>query len=113
MELVVQFVLFSFVLTVRRFRLGVLTRLSQHRNKSVLLVVIEGDVTQLHLAARVVYVFDSHAMIRLRHVLFGTAWRAKDLAVVLTNANVVAADFNSLVDVVFLAFELATLREQR
>lgn len=72
MELVIQFVFFAFMFALRAVRLGIFTRDARHRNEATLFVIVEGDIAQLHLAARVVYVFDRYAVIRLGHVHLGT-----------------------------------------
>lgn len=72
-------------------------------------MIVEGDIAQLHLAARVVHIFHRDAMIRLCHVHFGTTWRTNDFAIRLACANLLAADFNASVDVVALALVLTAL----
>lgn len=104
-KLIVESVLFAFVLARRGFDVRVFARLPCHGHETGLLVVVKRDIAQLHFTAGVVGVLHGDAVVRLRHVHFGTARRANNLAVHLTHANLFAADFYALCDIVAFAFK--------
>lgn len=105
MELVIESVLFAFVLARRRLRVHVFARLACHGHETGLLVVVKRDIAQLHFTAGIIGVLHGDAVVRLCHVHFGAARRANNLAVHLTHANLFAADFYTLCDIVAFAFE--------
>lgn len=106
-ELVVESVLFAFVLATRNFGVRVFARLPCHGHEAGLLMVVKSDIAQLHFTAGIVGVLHGDAVVRLCHVHFWTARRANNLAIHLTHANLFAADFYALCDIVAFAFERA------
>lgn len=98
------------MLALHRIGVTVLARQSHHWHEAALLVIVKGDVAQLHLAAGIIDIFDGYAMVGLCHVHFGTARRTNHFAVRVTNANLLAADLDALVDVITFAFVRAARR---
>ena len=81
-------------------RLGIGGRCHHHHDATVLLVIVQRDVAELALAARIVRIRQHHALFRAGRIERGAPCRTLHLAVAGAGADLLAAHLHPLVDAV-------------